>query len=109
MFKHTNHQEVLINEALELFKLLYEDDDLKPCTVKPHFDHINTPVVDKEGVLVPEFWIFLDKLLSAIPHNNNNTRHFIASSIESFYTLIEYLRLIKKSNSSTNHVLRQDG
>lgn len=39
--------------------------------------------------------MFVDDLLSAIPRQEKNTRHFIASSIESVYVLIGYPGLIK--------------
>ena len=41
--------------------------------------------------------MFVNDLLSAIPRQEKNTRHFIASSIESVYVLIGYPGLIKNS------------
>ena len=41
--------------------------------------------------------MFVDDLLSAIPRQEKNTRHFIASSIESVYVLIGYPGSIKNS------------
>ena len=95
MYKHTNHQKELNNKALDIFDLPDEDDLSEPCTVRPHFDDINKPVVNKEGVFVPEFCMFVDDLLSAIPRQEKNTCHFIVSGIESVYVLIGYPGLIK--------------
>ena len=95
MYKHTNHQEELNNKALDFFKLPDKNDTSELCTVHPNFDDINTPVKDKDGDFVPEFWIFVDDLLSAIPCHENNTGHFIASTIESVYILIGYPGSIK--------------
>ena len=95
MNKHTKHQEELNKEALDLFDLPEEEDLLEPCTVRPHFDNFNKPVLDKEGTFVTEFWMFVDDLLSAIPCQEKNTRHFIALSIKYVYVLIGYPGLIK--------------
>ena len=40
--------------------------------------------------------MFVDDLLSAIPRHLRQTRHFIASSIESVYILLGYLGPITK-------------
>ena len=39
--------------------------------------------------------MFIGDLLSAIPCHENNTQHFIASTIEAVYVLIGYLGSIK--------------
>ena len=98
MYKHTHHQEELNKEVIDLFNLPDEEDLSEPYTVRPHFDNFNKPVIDKEGAFAPEFWMFVNDLLSAIPHQEKNARHLIASSIESVYVLIGYPVLIKNPN-----------
>ena len=95
MYKHTDHQEAINKKALNLFDLPDKEDLLDPCTVQPLLDDINKPVIDKESVVVPEFRMFVDDLLGAITCQEMDTRHFIASSIESVYVLIRYPGPIK--------------
>ena len=56
----------------------------------PTFDEINGTVKNQEGDFVPKYRMFVDDLLSTIPRHLKNTRHFIASIIESVYILIGY-------------------
>ena len=51
---------------------------------------MNGTVNDEQGKFVPEYRMFVDHLLSAIPQHLNNTRQFIASSIESVYVILSY-------------------
>ena len=95
MYKHTNYQEELNNNALDLFDLPDKDDLSEPCTVRPHFNGINKIIIDKESAFFPEFWMLVDDLLSAIFFQEKNTRYFMASSIESVYVLIGYPGSIK--------------
>ena len=95
MYRYTHHQQELNADAFVLFDLPDKEDLSEPCTVWPHFDEFNKPVVNKDGAFVPEFWMFVDNRLSAIPRQEKNTRHFIASNIESLYVLIGYPGLIK--------------
>ena len=94
MYLHTDYQEKLNEEALNLMELLDEDDDTDACTIRPQFDKFNGTVNNEQGKFVPEYRIFVDDLLSAIPRHLKNTRHFIASSIKS----VCHFRL-----SRTNH------
>merc|ERR1712086_728508 len=67
-----------------------EDDDTHACTVRPQFDAMNDTVNNEQGKFVPEYRMFVDDLLSAIPRHLKNTRQFIASSIKSVYVILGY-------------------
>ena len=54
-------------EALDLMDLPDEDGDTQACTIRPQFDTINRTVNDEQGKFVPEYRMFVDDLLSAIP------------------------------------------
>ena len=77
-------------EALDLMELLDEDNDTHACIIRPQFDTLNGTVNDEQGKFVPEYRMFVNNLLSAIPQHLRNTRHFIASSIELVYLILGY-------------------
>ena len=54
-------------EALDLMELPDEDDDTHACTVQPQFNRMNGTVNNEQGEFVPEYRMFVDNLLSAIP------------------------------------------
>ena len=67
-----------------------KDDDTHACTIQLQFDKFNSTINNNQGKFVPEHQMFVYDLLSAIPRHLNNTRHFIASSIESVYDILGY-------------------
>ena len=89
MYLHTSYQE-------DLMELPDKDDDTNACTIRPQFNKFNGTVNNKQGKIIPEYWMFVDDLLSAIPHHLKNTRHFIALSIKSVYFILCYPGLITK-------------
>ena len=78
------------NKAINLMQLPDDDDNTNACTIRPHFDEKNSTVKNSEGMFVPEYRMFVDNLLSAIPRHLKNTRHFITSSIKLVYILFRY-------------------
>ena len=90
MYQHTSHQEGHNKEAIDLMSLPTDDDNEAACTIRPQLDETNGTVIDDNGNFVPEYRMFVDDLLSAIPRHLRQTRHFIASSIESVYILLGY-------------------
>ena len=77
-----------------------EDDDTHTCTIRPQFDKFNGTVNNEQGKFIPEYQMFVDDLLSAIPPHLKNTRDFIASSIESVYVILGYPGPITKPDLS---------
>ena len=77
-------------EGINLMTLPDDNDNTNAYTIQPQFDEKNG-TVNTKGVFVPEYRMFVDNLLSAIPCHLKNTCYFIASSIESIYILIRYL------------------
>ena len=69
MYLHTDYQEKLNEEALNLMELPDEDDDTNACTIRPQFDKFNGTVNNERGKFVPEYRMFVDDLLSAIPRH----------------------------------------
>ena len=90
MYLHTDYQEKLNEEALNLMELPDKDDDTDACTIRPQFDKFYKTVNNEQGKFVPEYRMFVGDLLNAIPRHLKNTRHFIASSIESVYVILGY-------------------
>ena len=60
--------------------LLDEDDDTDACKIRPQLDKLNGTVKNENDDFVPEYRMFVDDLLSAIPCHLKNTQHFITSS-----------------------------
>ena len=90
IYLHTSYQEVLNEEALDLMDLPDEDDDTHACTIWSQFDKFNGTVNNEQGKFVPEYQMFVDDLLKAIPWHLKNTQLFIASSIELVYVILGY-------------------
>ena len=84
------YQEDWNKEAINLMTLLTDNDINDACTIRPQFDNTNGTVNNTDGDFAPEYRMFVDNLLSAIPRHLRKTRHFIASSIESVYILLRY-------------------
>ena len=96
MYLNTDYQEAMNKDAFDLMELPDEDDDTHACTIRPQFDKINDTVNDEQGKFVPEYQMFVDNLLSAIPQHLKNIRQFIASSFESVYVILGYPGTITK-------------
>ena len=90
MYINTVYQDDMNKEALDLMDLPDKDDDTQACTIRPQFDTINGMVNDEQGKFVPKYHIIVDDLLIVIQRHLKNTRHFIASSIESVYIILGY-------------------
>ena len=67
MYQNIDYQEAMNEEAFGLMELPDEDDDTHACTIRPQFDTLNGTVNDEQGKSVPEYRMFVDDLLSAIP------------------------------------------
>ena len=96
MYLNIDYQEERNKEALDTMELPDENDDTHACTIRPQFDTINGTVNNEQGKFVPEYQMFVDNLLSAIPRHLKNTRQFITSSIESVYVILGNLGPITK-------------
>jgi len=96
LFLNSTYQVELNKEALELFTLPSDCSNTEErCQVVPNPDKYNPKVTDKDGNFTPEFRMFVDDLLSAIPRHLKLTKLLIASSIEAVYALIGYPGPIK--------------
>ena len=100
MYLHTTYQEKLNKEALNLMDLLDEDDDTDACTIRPQLGKLNGTVKNENSDFVPEYRMFIDNLLSTIPHHLKNTQHVVTSSIKSVYIILGYPGTITKSDLS---------
>ena len=98
MYLHTNYQEKLNKETLNLMNLPDEDNDTDACTIRLQLDKFNGTVKNENDDFVPEYRTFVDNLLNAIPRHLKNTQHFVASSIESVYIILGYPGTITKPN-----------
>ena len=67
MYQNTDYQETMNEEALDLMELPDKNDDTHVCTMRQQFDTLNGTVNDEQGKFVPEYRMFVDDLLSAIP------------------------------------------
>ena len=90
MYQHTSYQEGCNKDAIDLMSLPTDGNNGAACTIRPQFDATNGTVIDANGNFVPEYRMFVDDLLSAISRHLRQTRHSIASSIESVYILLGY-------------------
>lgn len=90
MYLNTNYQEKLNKEALDFTNLPDKDIDIDACTIRPQLDKFNGTVNNESGVFVPEYRMFVNDQLSAIPRHLKNTFHFIASSFKSVYIILGY-------------------
>ena len=67
MFQHTAYQEDWNKEAINLMSLPADFNTDDACTDRPQFDATNGTVKNANGDFVPEYRMFVDDLLSAIP------------------------------------------
>ena len=72
MYLHTKYYEKFNKEALDLMNLPDEDDATDTCTFRLQLDKFNGDVNNEKGVFVPEYRMFDDDLLSAIPSHLKN-------------------------------------
>lgn len=97
LFMHIDYQIKINQEALDLFTIATNCSNTKEfCQVVPIIDQFNEKVTDKNGNFIPEFRMFVDDLLSAIPRHLIMTNLLIVSSIEAVYILLGYPGPIKK-------------
>ena len=82
MFQHMMFLEDWNKEAIDLMSILTDSDTNNGCTVCPQFDATNGTIKNANGDFAPEYRIFVEDLLSAIPRHLRKTRHFLPSSIE---------------------------
>ena len=73
MYQHTLYQEGWNKDAINLMSLLTPSDTNAACTVRPQFDSTNGTVNNTNGAFVPEYRMFVDDLLSAIPRHLRQT------------------------------------
>ena len=67
MYLNTDYQEAMNKEALDLMELSDKDNNTHACTIRPQIDKTYGTVNDERGKFVPEYPMFVDNLLSAIP------------------------------------------
>ena len=85
MYTYPRYQEEINKEAINLMTLPNKNCTKEACTIRLIFDEINGTVNNQEDDFVPVYRMFVDNLLSAITPHLKQTRHFVTSSIESFY------------------------
>ena len=90
MYLHTNYQEAINEEVLDLMELPDENDDTHACINRPQYDKFNGTVNNEQEKFVPEYRMFVDDLLSGIPCLLKNTRQFFTSSIKLVYVILGY-------------------
>ena len=69
MYQHTSYQEEWNKDAIDLMSLPTPSNTDAACTVRPQFDATNGTVNNANGDFVPEYRMFVDNLLSAIPRH----------------------------------------
>ena len=96
LFMHAVYYKELNQESLTLFELPSGNRATDGCKVFPKQCKFHGKVVDENGNFTPEFKMFVDNLLAAIPRHLEQTEQLKAACLESVYLLLGYPGPIKK-------------